>query len=89
MKDAHTESVMVLATPFRENREFDYGNQKTTNRMHELIRVMLEHRLCPPPQEVYSLHRKMSGLFLMATKLEAKINCYPVWRKLAADFRQT
>lgn len=89
MKDAHVESVMILATPFRENREFDYGNQNTTSRMHELIKTMLEHRLCPPPEEVYSLHRKMSGLFLMATKLRAKINCYPAWKKLAGDFRPT
>ena len=28
MKDAHVESVMILATPFRENRVFDYGNQE-------------------------------------------------------------
>ena len=85
MKDAHVESVMILATPFRENRIFDYGNQEVTGRTHELIQVMLEHRLVPPPSEVYSLHRKMSGLFLMATKLNAKINCYPIWRKLSAE----
>ena len=48
---------------------------------------MLEHRLCPPPSEVYSLHRKMSGLFLMATKLNAKINCHPIWRNLSEKFK--
>ena len=48
MMDAHVESVMILATPFREDRIFDYGNQNTTSRMHELMAVMLEHRLCPP-----------------------------------------
>ena len=86
MKEAHVESVMILATPFREDRVFDYGNQETTNRMHDLIKVMLEHRLCPPPSEVYSLHRKMSGLFLMATKLKAQLNCYSIWRQLSNDF---
>ena len=44
MMDAHVESVMILAQPFREDRTFDYGNQKTTSRIHELIAVMLEHR---------------------------------------------
>ena len=48
---------------------------------------MLEHRLCPPPSEVYSLHRKMSGLFLMATKLNAKINCHPIWKNLSEEFK--
>eukprot|EP00093_Oithona_nana_P013785 13785.XXX_51695_49333_1 [CDS] Oithona nana genome sequencing. len=89
MMDAHVESVMVLASPFREDRVFDYGSQKTTGKIHELIKVMLEHRLCPPPQEVYSLHRKMSGLFLMANKLNAKINCYPIWNKLVEDYQRT
>lgn len=87
MNDAHVESIMILATPFRENRVFDYGNQEVTSRTHELIQVMLEHRLCPPPSEVYSLHRKMSGLFLMATKLNAKINCHPIWRNLSEEFK--
>lgn len=87
MNEAHVESVMILARPFRENRVFDYGNQETTKRVQELAKVMLEHRLCPPPSEVYSLHRKMSGLFLLATKLRAKINSYPLWRELVSDFK--
>ena len=88
MMDAHVESVMILATPFREDRIFDYGNQNTTSRMHELMAVMLEHRLCPPPSEIYSLHRKMAGLFLMGTKLKARINCYPLWKALADKFHE-
>ena len=88
MMDAHVESVMILAQPFREDRIFDYGNQNTTSRMHELAGVMLEHRLCPPPSEIYSLHRKMAGLFLMGTKLKARINCYPLWKDLADKFHE-
>lgn len=86
MNDAHVESVMILGQCFREDVEFDFGKQKTTHRMQDLVPVMLKHRLCPPPPEVYSLHRKMSGLFLLATKLDAKINCFPVWKKLEAEF---
>jgi aarF domain-containing kinase len=88
MNDAHVESVMLLAKPFRQNSEFDFGkNQETTSRLQELAKIMLQNRLCPPPSEVYSLHRKMNGLWLMATKLKANINCFPVWRKIASDFR--
>ena len=41
MNDAHVESIMILATPFRENRVFDYGNQEVTSRTHELIQVII------------------------------------------------
>ena len=88
MNDAHVESVMILAEAFRENKPFDFGTQQTTLRMQELVPVMLKHRLCAPPPEVYSLHRKMSGLFLMAAKLKSDINCYPTWRMIANEFRQ-
>lgn len=33
MFDAHAESVMILGECFRENRDFDFGRQKTTQRM--------------------------------------------------------
>ncbi len=55
--------------------------------MQEMVSVMLQHRLCAPPPEVYSLHRKMSGLFLLASKLGANINCYHVWRRIAGEFK--
>ncbi len=88
MNDAHVESVMILGECFREDREYDFGAQRVTQRMQELVPVMLKHRLCPPPQEVYSLHRKMSGLFLLGSKLRAAINCYPVWREVRAEFQE-
>ena len=86
MNDAHVESVMILGEAFRMDQDFDFGGQKTTQRMQELVPIMLKYRLCPPPPEVYSLHRKMSGLFLLATKLKAVVNCYPIWRDLCHEF---
>lgn len=86
MNEAHVESVMILAEPFREDRVFDFGTQRTTARMQDLVPVMLKHRLCAPPPEVYSLHRKISGMFLMAAKLKAKVNCYSVWRDIADEY---
>ena len=45
MNDAHVESIMILATPFRENRVFDYGNQEVTSRTHELIQVIIKDQI--------------------------------------------
>ena len=48
---------------------------------------MLKERLCPPPPEVYSLHRKLSGLFLLAGKLDTQFNCYVIWQDISKKFK--
>ncbi|EFX89928.1 hypothetical protein DAPPUDRAFT_300027 [Daphnia pulex] len=89
MKEAHVEAVMVLGEAFRHNEPFDFGAQDTTRRIQKLIPVMLSHRLCPPPEETYSLHRKMSGAFLLCTKLGAKINCKAFFDNIIGNYRAT
>jgi len=77
MEDAHVDAVMILGEAFRSDGPFDFGKQDTTRRIQKLIPVMLAQRICPPPEESYSLHRKMSGAFLLCAKLGAKIECRP------------
>ena len=52
MNEAHVESVMLLARPFHENKNFNFGNQTITSEIQALSGVMLRERLCPPPPEV-------------------------------------
>ncbi|KAF8359295.1 coq-8, partial [Pristionchus pacificus] len=82
MEKAHCASTMILGETLASQEPFDFAKQNVTKRIHALIPVMLEHRLTSPPEEVYSLHRKLSGSYLLATKLKATVACGPIFRSI-------
>ncbi|EFQ28096.1 ABC1 family protein [Colletotrichum graminicola] len=77
MVDAHVKSVLTLAEPFLDSAPevYDFHDQTITERVKALIPVMLHERLAPPPEETYSLHRKLSGAFLLCAKLGSRVRC--------------
>lgn len=77
MLSAHIASVLTLAEPFLTSSPevYDFQDQTITERVKSLIPVMLRERLAPPPEETYSLHRKLSGAFLLCAKLGSRVRC--------------
>lgn len=88
MEEAHVNTVMILSEVFSEKTgEFDFGGQDTTKRITELVPTILNHRLCPPPEEIYSLHRKLSGVFLLCSKLQVKMACAPMLKDVYDNYK--
>uniref|UniRef100_A0A182JNH9 ABC1 atypical kinase-like domain-containing protein n=1 Tax=Anopheles christyi TaxID=43041 RepID=A0A182JNH9_9DIPT len=87
MENAHIDAVLILGELFSVPGEFEFGRQSTTKKIAALVPVMVAHRLCPPPEEIYSLHRKLSGVFLLCARLNAKIDCKPMFNEVMQNYK--
>ncbi|KAL0578435.1 hypothetical protein V5O48_003585 [Marasmius crinis-equi] len=93
MLDAHVNSMTLLATPFKGSTRQPYAFgpgtewEGITRRIRDQIPVMLQHRLTPPPKETYSLNRKLSGAFLLASRLRAVVDTKAIWESVVQKYR--
>ncbi|KAI1415165.1 ABC1-domain-containing protein [Hypoxylon sp. FL1857] len=83
MLDAHIASILTLAEPFLESAPevYDFRDQTITERVKALIPIMIRERLSPPPEETYSLHRKLSGAFLLCARLGSRVRCRELFER--------
>ncbi|KAG0261506.1 hypothetical protein BG011_000970 [Mortierella polycephala] len=89
MENAHINSLLTLAEPFHESAPdlYDFTHQTITQRVKDQIPTMLTHRLTPPPDETYSMHRKMAGAFLLCAKLGARVECKKMFSEITGRYQ--
>ncbi|KAA8496555.1 Protein ABC transporter 1, mitochondrial [Porphyridium purpureum] len=76
MLDAHVAAAFVVGEPFSSRSKlYDFRAQNVAGRTASFGKTLMDHRLCPPPKEAYSLHRRLSGAYLICMKLGAVIPC--------------
>lgn len=75
MLEAHKMSGYCLGEPFQSYEPYNFKTSRITARISEHGAVFLKHRLTPPPEEVYTLHRKLAGAYNLCIKIGAIISC--------------
>lgn len=90
METAHINSLLTLAEPFQESAPdvYDFRHQTITQRVKDQIPTMLKYRLTPPPDETYSMHRKMAGAFLLCSKLGARVECKKMFKTITSRYQE-
>ncbi|KAL9659713.1 hypothetical protein QQ045_024522 [Rhodiola kirilowii] len=86
MLDAHVQAGFIVGLPFSKPGGYDFRSTNITQSVSNLGARMLQHRLTPPPDEAYSLHRKLSGAFLACIKLGAVVHCREVLDDVCKDY---
>ncbi|GAB4853422.1 mitochondrial chaperone [Ancistrocladus abbreviatus] len=87
MLDAHVQASFIVGLPFSKPGGYDFCSTNVTQSIPNLGATMLKHRLTPPPDEAYSLHRKLSGAFLACVKLRAVVPCRELLLKVYESYK--
>ena len=88
MLDAHCDAGYLVGQPFATEGLYDFATHSALSRkIAALGGVMLKHRLTAPPEEAYSLHRKLSGAFLACIKLGARVPCRDILLDCAQGYK--
>ena len=95
MQEAHYTGVMIVGEPFRTEHPdalYDFASAGFTEKITRILPTMSKHRLTPPPTEIYSLHKKVVGTYLMCIKLGAQVparrifeDTYENWQRLHSN----
>ncbi|ANQ10241.1 ABC transporter [Plasmodium coatneyi] len=88
MKNSHIKSVILVGEPFKYP-EYDFANNDIAKQIYKLLPKIIYNRLVPPRSEIYTLHRKLSGSFLICMKLKAKVKAAHIFNSIYDNYKFT
>mmetsp|Transcript_16051 Transcript_16051/g.35727 ORF Transcript_16051/g.35727 Transcript_16051/m.35727 type:complete len:610 (-) Transcript_16051:63-1892(-) len=86
MLEAHKMSGFTVGEPFATDEAYDFGRSGISARLSSHSSAFLQHRLIPPPPEVYTLHRKLAGAYNLCIKLGSIIPCRDLLDEVVEDY---
>lgn len=81
MQEAHLNMAMMFGEIFCSD-EFDFGAENLSERFSAEVKKVIVNRTCPPPDEMYSINRKLSGVLSLCSKFKVKINCNAIFSEV-------
>ncbi|EEA05374.1 ABC1 family protein [Cryptosporidium muris RN66] len=95
MIKAHTLAVMKVAEPFVDTKSngianaYDFSTCNVIDYVAQTFPKVISSRENPPRPEIYSLHRRLAGCFVLCNKLAAKVNASEIYRRVVEEFRKS
>jgi aarF domain-containing kinase len=86
MNEAHAKAACYVGEPFSVKGSYNFKDADLPRRVTQVLPTMVKHRLTAPPPVTYSLHRKLSGAFLLCYKLDVKIPCRDIFIDVYNDY---
>ena len=82
-RDMIIDLFQMACEPLRHNKEYDFGNSKlATSITQSAGDISLKRdRWHTPPADALFLHRKIAGMYLLAAKLNAKVNVAELFKE--------
>jgi aarF domain-containing kinase len=87
MVRAHVDAGLVVGEPFASYEPFDFKTSGLTRRVAQHGATFAEQRLTAPPTEVYSLHRKLAGAFLICIRMGAVMSCRDMLEQVHSTYK--
>ncbi len=86
MVATHIQSAKIIGEPFGFKGAYDFRLGNISGRVAPLAGKMVHDRLAPPPMEVYTLHRKLSGAFLTLKRLGAVVDVNTMFKEITDEY---